>query len=164
MLGGFLLCFHRGDRLLKLQDRLVHNLFSKVFPQSSINELYTGLNLLKVSGIYKYRSAKLMYKVLKCNSFPELMSFVIPTLIQKCAMQVNLSIIIYYYTLSCIVRLNCAGFWRQFGKLEKSRCARCVGLETSPPLTLSPKGMRRGRAMLCGSEAGDPWWCGCASS
>ena len=41
-------------------------------------------------------------------------------------------------------------------------CAGCVGLETSPPLTLNPKGVRR--AVLCGSETQDPEWCGCASS
>ena len=34
------------------------------------------------------------------------------------------------------------------------------GAGTSPPLTFSPKGMHRARAMLCGSEAQDPWWIG----
>ena len=31
----------------------------------------------------------------------------------------------------------------------------CVKLETSPPLTLNPKGVRRARAVLCGSETQD---------
>ena len=78
--GGLLLCSHRGDRLLKLQDRLVRNLFSKFFPHSSINDLYKELNLLKVPEIYKYRLATLMYRMFKCNSFPELLSFINPTL------------------------------------------------------------------------------------
>ena len=43
-------------------------------------------------------------------------------------------------------------------------CTRCLGLETSPPLTLSPKGVRRACTFLCGLEAQDLWWCGCASS
>ena len=51
----------------------------------------------------------------------------------------------YYVKITNILlhmRLNCAGFWRQFWKLGSSGCADCVGLETSPPLTLSPKGVR----------------------
>ena len=36
-------------------------------------------------------------------------------------------------------------------------------VKSSPPLALSPKGVRRARTMLYGSEAQDPWWCGCAS-
>ena len=34
------------------------------------------------------------------------------------------------------------------------------GVETSPPLNLHPKGVRRARAMLGDSETQDPWWCG----
>ena len=55
-----------------------------------------------------------------------------------------------------IVRLDCAGFWRQIWKLAQSGCAGCVGLETSP----HPKGVRHAHAVLGDSETQDLWWCG----
>ena len=59
-----------------------------------------------------------------------------------------------------IVRLNCAGFWCRVWKLGQSGCAGCVALETSPPLNLHLKGVRRARGVLGDSDTQDPWWCG----
>ena len=74
--GGLLTSSQRGSKLLKLQDRIIKNLFSRFYPTLSSNELYCKLYLLKLPDIYKIRLATLMYKMLKLNRFPELLTFI----------------------------------------------------------------------------------------
>ena len=78
--GGVLVCSQRGDKLVRLQNRIVRNLFSKFLPGLSTNELFSTLKLLKLHDNYKLRLATLMYKMLYCDCFPELLLFVNPTL------------------------------------------------------------------------------------
>jgi hypothetical protein len=46
--GGFLVGTQRGQRLQKLQDRILKNLFNKFYPQYSLAMLYKQLNILKI--------------------------------------------------------------------------------------------------------------------
>ena len=77
--GGLLICSHRGDKLCRLQDRMVKNLFSRYYPGLTLNELYIRINLLKLGDIYRLRLVILLYRMLKLGHFPEILSFINPT-------------------------------------------------------------------------------------
>ena len=71
--GGLLLCSRKGDRLCKLQDRIIKNLFLRFYPQLSMNELYFRLNLLKLPDVYRLRLATLMFKMLKLDQLSSIL-------------------------------------------------------------------------------------------
>ena len=60
--GGALLLF-TTDRLQKLQDRIVNNLFKRHIKFNNINGLYKKLNLLKSKEIYLYVSLKFVHNI-----------------------------------------------------------------------------------------------------
>ena len=58
---------HRGEKLQKLQNRIINNLFKKFF---HVTCLYKHLSLLKIRDIYRLYCALHMYKIISDNSNP----------------------------------------------------------------------------------------------
>ena len=70
--GGVLECTHRGDGLERLYKRTVKNLFSKFYSQNLCT--FKAANVLKLEDIYKYKTAVLMFRILKLDHFPSIRS------------------------------------------------------------------------------------------
>ena len=66
--GGFLILNCEAQKLMKLQDKMMKNVFLKFFPSS--DNLYKSLNILKLSDIYKLRVGVLMYRTIVLNECP----------------------------------------------------------------------------------------------
>ena len=66
--GGLLLCTQRGERLLKLQNRTMKNLFSRFYPDS--RDLYKDTSILKLPDVYKLRVGIYMYRCLVLDDSP----------------------------------------------------------------------------------------------
>ena len=73
-----LLNSHRGDKLIKLQDRIVKNLFSRFYPNHSLTNLYVKNNILKLQDIYRLRLAVLFYQMLHEDRNPDILAFINP--------------------------------------------------------------------------------------
>ena len=61
-----MLCTHRCDRLLMLQNRVVKNLFAKYFSSC----LYKSMEILKLPDVYRLKINIFMYKVMKLDECP----------------------------------------------------------------------------------------------
>lgn len=70
--GGTCISTHRCDRTLRLQKRIVKNLFSRYFPASEC--LFKSTNILKLSDLYRLLVSVYMYKMLNRNMFTNLKS------------------------------------------------------------------------------------------
>ena len=68
--GGLLECTHRGDVLDRLYSKAVKNIFSKFYSQSMCT--FKAANILKLCDIYKYRTAIIMFRILKLGHFPSI--------------------------------------------------------------------------------------------
>ena len=68
--GGVAMCTRRCDRVTKLHNRIVSNLFSKYFNDN--NDVFKSVKLLKFPDIYKLRVSIYMFKIVKMNSIPSL--------------------------------------------------------------------------------------------
>ena len=68
--GGVMMCTHRCDALLRLQRRILKNLFTKFFPSAPC--LFRAVGLLKLPDVYKLRVAIYMYRMLNLNECPTL--------------------------------------------------------------------------------------------
>ena len=72
--GGVLLCTHRCDALLRLQSKIIKNLFGKFFPSSSVACLFRELEILKLDDVYRLRVSIYMYRILVLGECPTLLN------------------------------------------------------------------------------------------
>ena len=68
--GGTMLCTRRADNLLRLQKRIVTNLFSKFYPRS--DNIFRDASIIKIPDVYKLRVAIYMYSIIVDKSIPSL--------------------------------------------------------------------------------------------
>ena len=68
--GGVSQCTQRMNPLIRLQHRIVKNIFSRFYPATT--NLFKDVEILKIPEIYKLRVAVLMYRVLKLGECPTL--------------------------------------------------------------------------------------------
>ena len=66
------MCTHRGDALLKLQKRLVRNLFGKFYSNS--NCLFRDARILKLPDIYILKVGIYMFRIMVLSEYPILRS------------------------------------------------------------------------------------------
>ena len=66
--GGIFLSTERGVPLIKIQTRIMKNLFAKFYPNESC--LFKKLEILKMPDVYRLRVSVLMYKMLIKNELP----------------------------------------------------------------------------------------------
>ena len=70
--GGVSICTGRCDRIIRLQRRIVVNLFSKYFPEDA--EIFKCMEILKFDDVYKLRVACYMFRMLQFDEYPSLLS------------------------------------------------------------------------------------------
>ena len=68
--GGTMLCTHRCDRLVRLQAKIMKNLFSKFFPSTRC--LFKKIKILKLPDVYRLKVNVFMYRMLKLDEFPSI--------------------------------------------------------------------------------------------
>ena len=68
--GGVFMSSHRADQIIRLQNRIMKNLFQRYFINS--NCLYRDLCIFKVEDMYKFNSSLYMFKILNFNLYPTL--------------------------------------------------------------------------------------------
>ena len=76
--GGVLVSSTRGNRLRRLQKRIVKNLFAKFFYVSLDIDLFKKLEILPVVYLYKFRMACLMFKMIKLEQYPNILAYINP--------------------------------------------------------------------------------------
>ena len=72
--GGVLLCTHRCEALLRLQSRIIKNLFRKFFFSTSETSLFRELEILKLDDVYKLRVSIYMHRILLLSECPTLLN------------------------------------------------------------------------------------------
>ena len=70
--GGVMMCSRRCDSLLRIQKRVVKNLFSKFFPNSA--NLYKDAKILKLNDVYRLRVSSYMFRIIVLNECPTIRS------------------------------------------------------------------------------------------
>ena len=75
--GGFLISNYRGQKLLKLQDKIVNNIFKTFFTHS--DNLYKSMNILKLPDVYRLRVGLLMYRTIISNECPTILNNLVLT-------------------------------------------------------------------------------------
>ena len=68
--GGVLHCTQRAASLVRLQDKIISNLFSRFCCRDS--NLYKSMNMLKITDIHRFYCALYMFRLIKSNSCPTL--------------------------------------------------------------------------------------------
>lgn len=76
--GGLLMCTQKGNRLHRLQRRIIKNLFNKYFVGFDYNHMLKELEILKLTDVYILRVSCLMFKMLKKNMYPSLLLYIAP--------------------------------------------------------------------------------------
>ena len=66
--GGVAMCTRHCDRVTKIHNRIVSNLFSKCFNVNK--DACKSIKLLKFPDIYKLKLSIYMFKIVKMNSIP----------------------------------------------------------------------------------------------
>ena len=66
--GGILMCTHRGDSLMKLQLRIIKNLFSRFFPNNPC--LFREIRILNFRDIYVLKVGLYMFRIMILNEYP----------------------------------------------------------------------------------------------
>ena len=68
--GGVSACTSRCDRLIRLQNRIVENLFSKYVPR--YDQIFKYMEILKFNDVYRFTVSVHMFRVIKLGEFPSL--------------------------------------------------------------------------------------------
>jgi hypothetical protein len=76
--GGLFLCSERGNKIKKLQKRIILNLFCPHYRNLSFSEILQREELLKVEDIYKLQVGCYMYKILYLNDYQFLKDYICP--------------------------------------------------------------------------------------